>query len=481
MAADRVHRRLAAILAADVAGYSRLMGADEEGTLARLKQLRDEVVDPKIAAHNGRIVKLMGDGALVEFASVVDAVRCAVEVQRAVANAERSAPEDRRIAFRIGINLGDIIVEGDDIHGDGVNVAARIEGLCEPGAVYVSASVFEQVDGKGVCGFDDLGPREVKNIAKPVHVYRTHVPTGRSSGAGLPLPDKPSIAVLPFANMSGDPQQDYFSDGITEDIITELSRFRTLFVIARNSSFAFRGTDVDVTEVGRKLGVQYVLEGSIRKAANKVRITAQLIDVRTQHHLWAERYDRDLEDIFAVQDAITRSIVSSLPGRLEDAGRQHAERKQTASLTAYDFVLLGLDRLKGMTSDRFATARGLFQRAVELDPKFARAHALLAWTHVRDLYEESADENSLDRALSSAETALSIDDGDSWFHAIHGQILFLVQGRRNSRDRVSQGDRFECQRRGCGGVHGAHAGLHGSGGGRAGMDYDGKASESILP
>jgi adenylate cyclase len=429
MAEQRVQRRLAAIMAADVVGYSRLMEADEEGTRARLRSLQAELIDPKIAADGGRIVKTMGDGILAEFPSAVDAVRNALAVQAAVRRQNADVSEADRITFRIGINVGDVIVEGDDIHGDGVNVAARLEGLCEPGEVYVSGTVHDQIGSRLAAAFDDLGEKTVKNMARPVRVYRVRAEPGEAvvtDGAAIApaLPDKPSIAVLPFDNMSGDAEQEYFSDGITEDIITELSRFRTLFVIARNSSFALRKQNIDVSEVGRKLGVKYVLEGSVRKAGNRVRITAQLIDASTKHHLWAERYDRELEDIFAVQDEITQAIVSSLPGRLEDAGREHAERKQTENLTAYDCVLLGLERLKGMTREMFAAARSMFQKAVELDPKYARAHALLAWTHVRDLFEETSDGSSFDNALKSAETALSLDDDDSWFHAIQGLIHF---------------------------------------------------------
>ena len=319
-----VQRRLAAILSADVAGYSRLMGEDEAGTLAALKRHRTAVVDPEIAAHNGRIVKLMGDGALVEFASVVDAVECAVAVQQGMAKRNAGVPEDKRIAFRIGINLGDIIVEGDDIYGDGVNVAARIQEIAAPGGVCISSKVQGEVTGKVEAAFKDAGEHELKNIAKPVRVYRwtegTEAPV--SEAAPLALPDKPSIAVLPFTNMSGDPEQEYFSDGISEDIITELSRFRSLFVIARNSSFAYKGQSVNVGKIGQELGVAYVVEGSVRKAGNRVRITAQLVEAASGNHLWAERYDRDLDDIFAVQDEVTIAIVTAIEPTLGSAERE---------------------------------------------------------------------------------------------------------------------------------------------------------------
>jgi adenylate cyclase len=310
LATERVERRLTAILAADVAGYSRLMGADEEATLTQLKAHRRALVDPKITEHRGRIVKTTGDGMLVEFASVVDALRCAVEVQAGMAKRNAEVPQDRRIEFRVGINVGDIIIDGGDIFGDGVNVAARLEGLAEPGGICVSSRVQEDAQGKLEITFENAGEQQLKNIARPVRVYRV-----RLSGAAedprpaLPLPDKPSIAVLPFQNMSGDREQDYFADGITEDIVTALSRFRWFFVIARNSTFVYKGKAIDVKQVARELGVRYVLEGSVRKAASRVRISAQLIDASTGTHLWAERYDRDIADIFAVQAEL---IISAL-------------------------------------------------------------------------------------------------------------------------------------------------------------------------
>jgi adenylate cyclase len=324
MAEERVQRRLAAILAADVAGYSRLMGADEEGTLAALKVLRREVADLKIKEHRGRIVKTTGDGLLVEFASVVDAVRCAVEVQREMAERNTSVPAERLIEFRIGINLGDIIIDRRDIHGDGVNVAARLEALAEPGGICVSRVVRDQVRDKLGFAFEDMGEQQVKNIARPIRVHRIRLAEEagltsiRSSHPAtvpplaLPLPDKPSVAVLPFTNMSGDPEQEFVSDGIAEDVITALSRYPSLFVIARNSSFTYKGRAIDVKQVGRELGVRYLLEGSVRKAGNRIRVTAQLVEAEIGNHVWAERYDRDLADIFAVQDEITEAVTTAI-------------------------------------------------------------------------------------------------------------------------------------------------------------------------
>ena len=423
-----MERRLAAILAADVVAYSRLMGADEAGTLTALKAHRAALIDPRIADHNGRMVKLMGDGALVEFASVVDAVTCAVAIQRGMAERNAEAADARRIDFRIGINIGDVIVEGDDIYGDGVNIAARLEGLAEPGGICVSGDVFRQVKGKLDLPFEDLGEQEVKNIAEPVRTYRIALAEGGAAAetAESPdLPDKPSIAVLPFDNMSGDANQAYFADGITEDIITELARFRQLFVVARNSSFTFKGRSVKVQDVGRDLGVRYVVEGSVRKAGNRVRVTAQLVDAQTGNHLWAERYDRELEDIFAVQDEITRNVVALLPGRLEEADRERAKRKRTANMTAHDYLLLGLERFRRFSPDQNAEARELFRQAIALDPLYAHAHTMLASTDVWDVMTDVGHDEPLDAALEAVRTALALDNDDGWSHAIHGFILFL--------------------------------------------------------
>ena len=352
MTGERVERRLAAVLAADVAGYSRLMGADEEGTLARLKAVRKALVDPTIANYRGRIVKTTGDGMLVEFASAVDAVRGAVELQRGMAEQNASVPQDQRIEFRIGIHVGDIIIDDNDIFGDGVNVAARVENECEPGGVCVSGNAFEQIRGKTHFTFDDLGEKTLKNIVRSVRLYavRGAISTATATTAvisvmssdnskSLPLPDKPSIAVLPFENMSGDPEQEYFADGMVEDIITALSRFKWLFVIARNSSFTFKGKAVDIKEVGRRLGVRYVLEGSVRKAAGKVRITGQLIDAVTGAHIWADRFERDLTDVFALQDEVTIAVVSAVQPKLLETEIEMATRRRPENLTAYDLYL----------------------------------------------------------------------------------------------------------------------------------------------
>jgi len=340
-----MERRLAAILAADVVGYSRLMGMDEAGTLRRLKALRRDLVQPKIAEHKGRVVKLMGDGLLAEFPSVVEAVQCAARIQEEIGGRDPGASEAERIRLRIGVNLGDVIVEGSDIYGDGVNVAARLEGLAEPGGVCISGHVFDAIDGKLALACEDIGARQVKNIAKPVHVYRLTLaggPTPAERAAGpFQLLDRPSIAVLPFTNLSGDREQEYFSDGITEDIITELSRFRALFLIARNSSFAFKSRSENVKNIARELGVEYIVEGSVRKSGSRVRITAQLIEADSGNHLWAERYDRNMEDIFAVQDEVTQAIVAALPGRVDAAAVEQGRRRPTESLTAYDFLLRG--------------------------------------------------------------------------------------------------------------------------------------------
>jgi TolB-like protein/Tfp pilus assembly protein PilF len=375
---DRVERRLTAILAADVAGYSRLMGADEEGTLAQLKAHRRALVDPKIKEHRGRIVKTTGDGMLVEFVSVVDALRCAVEVQRGMIERNAQVPQEKRIEFRVGINFGDIIIDGDDIYGDGVNVAARLEGLAEPGGICVSSRVQEDARGKLEVVFEDAGEPQLKNIEWPVRVYRVRLNGTISSRPALPLPDKPSIAVLPFQNMSGDPEQDYFADGIVEEIITALSRFRQLFVIARNSSFTYKGRLVDVKQIGRELGVRYVLEGGVRKVADRVRITAQLVDALTGVHLWADRFDGALENIFELQDRVTESVVGAIAPRLEQAEIERAKRKPTESLDAYECYLRGMASYYQWTREGNEETLRLFYRAIELDPDFALAYAAAA-------------------------------------------------------------------------------------------------------
>jgi TolB-like protein/class 3 adenylate cyclase len=377
-------RRLAAILAADVAGYSRLMGADEEGTLERLKALRRELLDPQIAEHKGRIVKTTGDGVLVEFASVVDAVRCAVEVQQAMPERDAGVAADNRIELRIGINLGDVIVEGDDLYGDGVNIAARIEALADAGGVFVSNTVHDHVRDRLPFVFEDLGEQQVKNIARPVRVYRVRDAAAGKRPAAPPLPvlslpDKPSIAVLPFQNMSGDPEQEYFADGMVEEIITALSRIRWLFVIARNSSFTYKGPAIDVKQVGRELGVRYVLEGSVRKAGGRVRITAQLIEAETGAHLWAEHFDGSLEDVFELQDKVAVSAAGVIEPTLQDAEIRRLANRATGDLTAYDLYLRALPRFV-VTHDKdgMIEALDLLRQAIERDPHYGPALALTA-------------------------------------------------------------------------------------------------------
>ena len=348
MPEERVDRRLAAILAGDIAGYSRLMGVDEEGTLRQLKAHRKELVDPKITEHRGRIVKTTGDGMLVEFVSVVDAVRCAVDIQRGMAERNANVPADKRIEFRIGINVGDIIIDGDDIFGDGVNVAARLEALADPGGIMVSSVVHDQVRDKLSFGFEDMGEQTVKNIARPIGVHRVSARRTALASQGRihrwlktepSTANRPSIAVLPFANMSGDPEQEYFADGITEDIITGLSKLRWFFVIARNSSFTYKGKAVDVKRVARELGVRYVLEGSVRKGGNRVRITAQLIDAATGNHIWADRYDGDLTDVFALQDEITRKVVAAIEPKLLEAEGIRSQNRSPEDIGAWDMVI----------------------------------------------------------------------------------------------------------------------------------------------
>jgi adenylate cyclase len=381
---ERVERRLAAILAADVAGYSRLMGAAEETTLAQLKAVRKTLVDPKIGEHRGRIVKTTGDGMLVEFASAVDAARCAVEVQRDLATQNAGVPRDVRIEFRIGIHVGDIIIDDNDIFGDGVNIAARLEGIAEPGGICISDDAQRQIRGKVDVACEDMGLQALKNIAEPIRAWRMQsadAPASalsRTANQPLALPDKPSIAVLPFQNMSGDPEQEYFADGIVEDIITALSRFKSLFVIARNSSFTYKGKAVDIKQVGRELGVRYVLEGSVRKAGNRVRITGQLIEATTGRHLWADKFDGDLADVFGLQDQVTTSVVGLIAPTLEQAEIERATQKPTDRLDSYDFYLRGKALANKMGS--LAEARGLFEKAYKQDPGYGAAYAMAAWT-----------------------------------------------------------------------------------------------------
>jgi adenylate cyclase len=425
-------RRLAAILAADIAGYSRLMGADEEGTLERLKGLRRELVDPTIAEHRGRIVKTTGDGMLVEFPSVVDAVRCAVAVQQAMPERNTGVAAENRIELRIGINLGDVIVEGDDLYGDGVNIAARIEALADAGAVFVSNTVHDQVRDRLPFLFEDLGEQQVKNITRPVRIYRLGLQASGPQEAGtaavplaLPLPDKPSIAVLPFANMSSDPEQEFFADGIAEDIITALSHYPSLFVIARNSCFTYKGRTVDVKQVGRELGVRYVLEGSLRKAGNRIRVTAQLIEAESGKHVWAERYDRGLADIFAMQDEITEAVSIAIAPAIADAELRRAIRKPPGNLDAWAAYQRGLWHTSKATTNDNVLAQDFFQRAIDLDPTFAGAHRGLAEAQfyavaVFRTRSFSEVQNSME---ALARRAVALDGGDAEAHSWLGVML----------------------------------------------------------
>ncbi|MBV8476708.1 MAG: adenylate/guanylate cyclase domain-containing protein, partial [Acidobacteria bacterium] len=435
-----VTRRLAAILAADVAGYSRLMGADEEGTHERLQVHFAELVHPKVEGCRGRVVKNMGDGLLAEFASVVDAVRCAVEMQRGMAAHNSAIPVQERIAFRVGVNLGDVIVEGDDIFGDGVNVAARLEGLAEPGGVCVSGTVRDHIGDRLPYAFEDRGEQRVKNIARPIRVYRVRegdiaarnsiAPTSPS----LALPDKPSIAVLPFQNMSNDAEQEYFADGIAEDIITALSRYPSLFVIARNSCFIYKGRAVDVKQIGRELGVRYVLEGSLRKAGNRLRVSAQLIEAANAMHLWANRYDRDLGDIFAVQDEITEAVTIAIAPALANAELQRAMRKPTGSLDAWSAYQHGLWHVRKANPSDNSLAQKFFQQAIDLDPTFTGGYKGLsnALVHAAVDFQTHNSRAILASAEALARQAVALDSSDAEAHSRLSNTLLLRGDYRNA-------------------------------------------------
>jgi adenylate cyclase len=410
-------RRLAAILAADVAGYSRLMGADEGGTLQALKAIRAELIDPTIAAHNGRLVKTTGDGLLVEFGSVVDALQCATEVQAGMAQRNATVTADNRIEFRIGLHQGDVVIEGDDIFGDAVNIAARLEALAEPGGVCVSARVREDAAGKLDLAFEDMGQQQLKNIARPVRAYRvatSFVSATAPKTPALPLPDKPSIAVLSFANMSGDPEQEYFADGMVEQIITALSRIRWLFVIARNSSFTYKGQAIDVKRVARELGVRYVLEGSVRKASGRVRITAQLIDAITGTHLWADRFDGSLEDVFDLQDKVASSVAGVIEPALQAAEMRRSVARPIADLTAYDLYLRALAAYFPVTKDRFYEALGFLKQAIAIDRHYGPALSWAALCHMHLFYNGWAAEplRSRGEAIDLARQALDVGGND---------------------------------------------------------------------
>jgi adenylate cyclase len=420
LSSKHVERRLVAVLAADVAGSCRLIGIDEEGTLARLKALRMALFDPKIADHRGRVVKNTGDGALVEFASAVDAVRCADEIQRGMAERNIEVPQDKRIEFRIGIHVGDIIIEESDIFGDAVNIAVRLEGIAEPGGISVSDDVHRQVRGKVDVAFKDIGARSLKNIAEPLRVWRTEVrslttpnESSYSYAEPLAIPDGPSIAVLPFQNMSDDPDQDYFADGMVDEITTALSRFKPLFVISRNSSFTYKGKAVDIKQVGRELGVRYVLEGSVRKAAGKVRIIGQLIDAATGVHLWADRFDGDLSDIFALQDRMTESVISAIEPKMFQTEIDLAVRRPK-NLSVYDLCLRAIPHLYSFTRGGLAEALRLVSRALEIDPRYGFAATLAGTGHFQNVTQGWAADPKSETAegLRLLRLALSIDGND---------------------------------------------------------------------
>ncbi|MGO4624405.1 adenylate/guanylate cyclase domain-containing protein [Ensifer sp. 2YAB10] len=425
MAEERIQRRLAAIVVADVVGYSRLMEEDEVGTLAILKERRATILQPLVRAHGGRIVKVMGDGVLLEFASAVNALSGTIELQRKMADANASLPAARRIVLRIGINLGDVVIDGSDLYGDGVNIAARLQGLADPGAIYVSAAIRDQVNRKLVLNFDDLGPTSLKNIAEPVHVYRLcseSAPNCREGQSALPLPAKPSIAVLPFTNFSGDPEQDVFTDGLTEDLITDLSRNPGLFVIARHSTFAYKGKSPDLRSVARELGVRYILEGSARRAGGRVRINVQLIDAAGGDHLWAERFDRNLEDIFAVQDEVGDKIVEALVGRFA----QPPARKRPKSLEAYDLCVRGRSLISAFNSspEALREAEIVLSRAIAIDSGYAEAFRWLAFVHWQ-LWAQGIEPTGTNRtrALELARKAVALDENDAASHWFIGYLL----------------------------------------------------------
>ena len=430
MAEARVERRLAAIFAGDIAGYSRLMGADEEGTLSRLNAHRREFLEPKIADHRGRIVKRTGDGILIEFASAVDAARCAVEIQQGMIERNASVPQDKRIEFRIGIHVGDVIIEDGDIFGDGVNIAARLEGIAQPGGICISDDAYRQVRGKLDANFQDAGEQELKNIARPVRVYQLQPSGGASEAPRLALLDKPSIAVLPFQNMSGDPGQEDFADGMVEDIITSLSKVHRLFVIARNSTFTYKNRPVDIRQVARELGVRYVLEGSVRRAGDRLRVAAELIEAVSGTHVWAERYDRPVRDVFDVQDEITKEIVLALSIELTDGERARVFGRSTRSLEAWLAAMRGFDHWAEGSPKGIREARVHFERAASIDPNYTIAWAFIGWTHFTEVrFGFSSDPRaSLAKAAELAEKCIAMSPDDPQAHGIRAGV-WVIQGR----------------------------------------------------
>ena len=436
MATERVERRLCAVLAADVAGYSHLMGADEEGTLALLKTHRRDLFDPKINEHRGRIVKTTGDGILVEFASVVDAVRCAVEVQRGMATRNVEMPQDKRVEFRVGINVGDIIIDGGDIFGEGVNVAARLEGLAEPGGICVSARVQEDVRGKLDIAFQDTGEQQLKNIALPVRVYRVQLSTVTATvRPALPLPDKPSIAVLPFDNMSSETGQDYLADGIVEAITGALSRVRSFFVIARNSSFTYKGRAVNVRDIGSELGVAYVLEGSVQTAGHRVRIIVQLIETEGGAHVWTGRHDGTIDDIFDLQDRITEQVAGALQPSIRLAEIERSRRKRPQDLGAYDYAMRAMPHVWALEKEQSTKAVELLDKALAIDPAYPLALSLAGWCHAQRSVYNWADDiaQSQARALKLAERAAELSGGDPLILAVLGAVHTFVRNHGTAR------------------------------------------------
>lgn len=442
----RVERRLSAILAADVAGYSRLMHNDEEATHAKLTALLAGGVEPAIAEHGGRIVKSTGDGFLAEFPSAVEAVRAAMQFQSRIKELTTDDAEDRRILFRVGLNIGDIIVEAQDIFGDGVNIAARLESIAEPGGICISQTVFNHARDKVTFVVEEAGEQVLKNIARPVHVYRIIIDPGRRSATpksevpALALPDKPSVAVLPLTNMSGDPEQEFVSDGIAEDVITALSRYPSLFVIARNSSFTYKGRAVDVRQVGRELGVRYVLEGSVRKAGNRIRVTAQLIEAATSNHVWAERYDRDLADVFAVQDELTEALTTALAPAIADAELRRAMRKAPGSLDAWAAYQRGLWHLSKATADDDQSAETFFRQAIDLDPTFGASYSAIALCQLQAaaLYQKIELRDAQRSAETLARRAVSLDGADAEARSCLGWAL---QARGEAEDALAEIER----------------------------------------
>lgn len=436
MAEERVERRLTAILAADVAGYSRLMGADEEGTLAQLKAHRRELVDHKVEEHHGHIIKTTGDGMLVEFASVVNAARCAVEIQRGMIARNADVPQQKRIEFRIGINVGDIIIDGGDIFGDGVNVAARLEGLAKPGGICVSARVQEDVRGKLDIAFADEGEQQLKNIAWPVRVYRAQLSSAASTArTTLPIPDKPSIAVLPFDNLSAEPDQAYLADGFVEAITAALSRIRSFFVIARNSAFAYKSRATNVRDIGSELGVAYLLEGSVQKAGNRLRITVQLIETEGGAHVWSERYDGTIDDIFDLQDRITEQVAGALQPSIRIAEIERSRRKRPQDLGAYDYAMRAMPHVWALEKEESTKALELLDRALAIDPEYPLALSLAGWCHAqRSVYnwaDDIAESQALARTL--AERAAELSGDDPLILAVLGTVHTFVRNYGTAR------------------------------------------------